>query len=173
MALLSRPISSSIANHFPLSPSLRWPSSFFCYLFSSMKVGSPSPPMALCLSLLDSIVMKVLIRIWFHDVHCAHCNGAWAWDMTSRIWWLSWSFKNHNVSSLGVERISESRIAIYRVPLCMKGYSLWCVIALCNLQVEVVIGWQLSSIIAKVQLDSREIQSWFPNPNPLWCSLLP
>ncbi len=140
------------------------------------KYESPSPPMTLCLSSLDSIVMKVLVRIWFHDVHYAHCNGAWAWAwaMASRIWWYSWSFKNQIVSSLGVERIYESRTTIYRMPLRIEGlYSLWCVIALCNLQVEVVIGSQLSSIIAKVQSDSREIQSWFPNPNPLWCSLLP
>jgi hypothetical protein len=94
---------------------------FFRYLFSSTKMGSPSPPMTLCLSSLNSIVMNVLVRIWFHDVHCAHCNGAWAWAMASRICWLSRPFKNHIESSLGVERIYESQIAIYRVPLCIEG----------------------------------------------------
>jgi hypothetical protein len=82
-------------------PRLWRPSSFSRHLFSSMKkVGSPSLTMTFCLSSLDFKVMKVFVRIWFNDVHSGHCNGAWA--MASRIWWLSWPFKNQVASSFGV-----------------------------------------------------------------------
>jgi hypothetical protein len=40
-------------------------------------VGSPSPALTLCLSLLDSIGTKVLIKIWFQDVHNAMGHGPW------------------------------------------------------------------------------------------------
>jgi hypothetical protein len=65
--------------------------------------------MTLCLSSLNSIVMKVLVRIWFHDVHCAHSNGSWLQGFDdivnrSRITlcqaWELRGFMNHELQSI-------------------------------------------------------------------------
>ncbi len=131
MVPLSRPISPSTVDHFPFSPRLWWPSSFFRHLFSNTKkVGLPSPAaMTLCLSSPDFIVMKVLVRIWFHDVHSAMGHGPWLQRFDDLIYhsrimlcqaWELGRFRNCNLQSIECH-------------CTLKGYSLWCVITLHNL----------------------------------------
>jgi hypothetical protein len=78
---------------------------FFRHLFPNMKkVGSPSLAMTLCLSLPDSIIMKVLVRIWFSDVHSAMGHGPWLQGFDDLIYcsrimlhqaWELGRFRNH------------------------------------------------------------------------------